>query len=362
MRKIINAPAQYQQERGLLGDLSRIVSGLSSKSAYAVVDSFILDNYREVIEKSFSGNALPLTIGRFAGECSKTEAGRIIGAMKDAGSGMCIGIGGGKTLDTVKAVGYYTGLPVVIVPTAASSDAPCSALSVLYTEEGVFDCYLPLKKNPDMVLVDTDLIAHAPVRLLVAGMGDALATYFEARACFQSGAQTSAGGVCSLSALALAEACYDTLLGYGWEAKQAVEQKTVTGALEHVVEANTYLSGTGFENGGLAAAHAVHNGLTVLPETHKMLHGEKVAFGTLVQLVLEKVPDEEMMTVLAFCKKIGLPVTLKELGITEVTPEKIMAVAEACCQAGETIHNMSGGVMPRDVYVAILVADKIGSQ
>ncbi len=362
MRRVINAPAQYMQENGLLGKLNEIVSGLSSKSTFAVVDSFILDNYRETIESSFQMGALPLTLSRFGGECCNEEVERIIEAMADAGSGIIIGIGGGKTLDTVKAVSYYTDYPVVIVPTAASSDAPCSALAVMYTAEGQFERYLPLKRNPDMVLVDTALIAGAPARLLVAGMGDALATYFEARACFQSKAKTSAGGICSVSALALAKTCYETLLEFGTAAKTAVENKTVTEALENVVEANTFLSGVGFESGGLAAAHAVHNGMTVIEETHKCLHGEKVAFGVLTQLVLEKVKDEELMTVLNFCKQIGLPVTLADLGITTDVANKVMAAAQAACASGETIFNLPYSVTPKDVYVAMLVADKIGSQ
>lgn len=73
--------------------------------------------------------------------------------------------------------------PVIIVPTIASTDAPCSALSVIYTDEGVFEKYLFLPSSPDMVMVDTDIVSKAPVRLLISGMGDALATYFEARAC-----------------------------------------------------------------------------------------------------------------------------------------------------------------------------------
>ena len=361
MRRIINSPSQYMQENGLLADLNSIVAKLSSKSAFAVVDSYVLNTYRDVIEKSFSTGALPLTMTGFGGECCDSEVIRIIAEMEDAGSGIVIGIGGGKTLDTVKAVSYYTGYPVVIMPSIASSDAPCSALSVMYTDAGQFDRYLPLRRNPDMVLVDTRMIAKAPSRLLAAGIGDALATYFEARACHQSKARTSAGGVCSVSALALARTCFETLMAYGAEAKAAVEQKTVTEALENVIEANTFLSGIGFESGGLAAAHAIHNGFTVVEDCHKMLHGEKVAFGVLVQLVLEKA-DKELAEVLVFCKRIGLPVSLKELGITAAVGEKVMAAAEASCAEGETIYNMPSAVTPQDVYVAIMVADKIGSQ
>ncbi|SPZ01595.1 glycerol dehydrogenase [Proteus mirabilis] len=84
---------------------------------------------------------------------------------------------------------------------------------------------------------------------------------------------------------------------------------------ENIIEANTFLSGIGFESAGLAAAHAIHNGFTALEECHAMYHGEKVAFGTLVQLVLENSPLEEIEEVLDFCVQVGLPVTLEELGV-----------------------------------------------
>ena len=271
-----------------------------------------------------------------------------------------IGIGGGKTHDTAKAVAYYQEVPVIIVPTIASTDAPCSALSVIYTEDGIFERYLFLKQNPNVVLVDTDIVAKAPSRLLVAGMGDALATYFEARACQASQAETCAGGTCTQAAMALARLCYDTLLEKGTLAKAAADKNCCTKALEKVVEANTLLSGIGFESGGLAAAHAIHNGFTVLEACHSMNHGEKVAFGTLVQLVLEDADADEIEEVLYFCTSVGLPVTLKQLGVEEVIPEQIMAVAEASSAEGETIHNMPFPVTAQDVYGAILAANEIG--
>ncbi len=71
----------------------------------------------------------------------------------------------------------------------------------------------------------------------------------------------------------------------------------------------TYLSGVGFESGGLAAAHAIHNGMTAIPDAHHYYHGEKVAFGTLTQLVLENAPVDEIETVAALCHSVGLPIT-----------------------------------------------------
>ena len=256
-----------------------------------------------------------------------------------------IGIGGGKILDTAKAVAYYKEAPVLICPTIASTDAPCSALSVIYTDDGVFEEYLFLPANPNMVLMDTEIIAKSPVRLTVSGMGDALATYFEARACQASGATTCAGGQVTQAAIALA--------------KLALEAGASTPAVEKVIEANTLLSGIGFESGGLAGAHAIHNGFTVLDECHHMYHGEKVAFGTITQLVLENIPAEELEDIIDWCIELGLPVTLKELGITEVTDEKLMAVATAACAENDTLHNMPFEVTPETVCAAIKAADSV---
>src|SRR5690606_19881320 len=107
-----------------------------------------------------------------------------------------------------------------------------------------------------------------------------------------------AGAYPTDAAMALANLCYETLINEGLKAKLAVDKKVVTKSVEKVVEANTLLSGIGFESGGLAAAHAIHNGLTAIEETHQLYHGEKVAFGVLVQLVLENAPIDEIEEVL----------------------------------------------------------------
>jgi len=297
---------------------------------------------------------------RFGGECSEEEINRLAQLMRDTGCDLVTGVGGGKTLDTAKAVAYQVKAPVVVVPTIASTDAPCSALSVIYKPDGTFDHYLILPQNPNVVLVDTHIVVQAPVRFLVAGMGDALATWFEAESARAKYAKNMTGDHGSMAAFALAELCYETLLEYGVAAKEACSVHAVTPAVEHVIEANTLLSGIGFESGGLAAAHAIHNGLTVLEQTHSYYHGEKVAFGTLTSLFLTDKPISLVDEVFLFCEAVGLPTTFADLGMEGVSDEDLMRVAATACAEGETIYNEPISVSPESVVAAMKAADAYG--
>ena len=361
MDRIIQSPGKYIQGAGAIKRLGDYLKPLAERWL-VVGDKFVLGFAEEMLRKSLADAGLAAEIAPFGGECSHNEINRLRDIAGNAKCTAVLGIGGGKTLDTAKALAHFMNVPVAIAPTIASTDAPCSALSVIYTDEGEFDSYLMLPRNPNMVIVDTQIVAGAPARLLAAGIGDALATWFEARACSRSGATTMAGGKCTQAALALAELCYNTLLEEGEKAMLAAEQHVVTPPLERVVEANTYLSGIGFESSGLAAAHAIHNGFTVLEECHHLYHGEKVAFGTLSQLVLQNSPMAQIETVLNFCQQVGLPITLAQMGVTGELTEKIGKVAEASCAKGETIHNMPGGATPDQVYAALLVADQYGQR
>ena len=206
---------------------------------------------------------------------------------------MLVGMGGGKTIDTAKIAADRARIPVIIVPTIASTDAPCSGCAVLYSEEGVFCSVHYQKMNPQVVLVDTSVIAEAPPRFLISGMGDALATWFEARSCDRTQSVNECGGRSTMTGLNLARLCYDTLLITVRQPRSPREKHIVTPAFDHIVEANILLSGIGFESSGLAAAHSIHNGLTALEETHAFYHGEKVAFGVLAGLQLADAPPEE---------------------------------------------------------------------
>jgi len=301
-------------------------------------------------------------VSRFGGECSIAEIERVKIQAREQGARVIIGAGGGKVLDTARAVAADLNLPVVNCPTVASSDAPCSALSVVYTDDGAVLEYRIYGKNPDLVLVDTAVIAQSPARLLVAGMGDALATWFEAKTCVEGNVRNMRGGASTQSALALAELCYRILLRDGVDGLAALRNQSPTPALDRLVEANTLLSGLGFESSGLAAAHAVHNGLTAVPQTHSYFHGEKVAYGVLVQLVLEKKSQALVEEVLDFATRVGLPTTLAGIGLGEMTSEMLDRIAARSTAEGETIHNEPFRVEPPMVAEAVRAADALGRE
>lgn len=360
MAKILISPSKYLQGAGEMKKIGEYAEK-AGKKALILISAGGQKRFGSMVEESFAASKCDMIFENFNGECSKKEIDRLVALMEKEACDLVIGIGGGKIFDTAKAVAYYAGAQVFICPTIASTDAPCSALSVIYSEEGVFEEYLFLPANPNLVLMDTDIIAKSPVRLTVAGMGDALATYFEARACETSGAISCAGGTTTKAAVTLARLCFDTLMEEGLKAKLALEAGVCTKAVENVIEANTLLSGIGFESAGLAGAHAIHNGLTVLEECHHMYHGEKVAFGTITQLVLENVSEEELETIITWCIQVGLPVTLKELGAEGVTDEQLMKVAEAACAENDTLHNMPFEVTKETVFAALKAADACGT-
>ncbi|SHJ39616.1 glycerol dehydrogenase [Dethiosulfatibacter aminovorans DSM 17477] len=311
------SPGKYIQGQNELNNLYKYTD-LYGKNVSVIIDGFLFNDIKALLGKIYQDDS-NVNYVKFSGECSVREINRFKLESEKFKSNVIVGIGGGKTLDTAKAVSGELSIPVIIVPTAASTDAPTSALTVIYTDEGIHSDFICHKKNPDIVLVDTAIICRAPVRLLVSGMGDALATYFEALANEASDTENYVGEGYrrTMLGMMIAKLCYETLIEKGLHAKIAAENGCCTEAFEDVVEANILLSGLGFENTGCAGAHGIHTGLTELPEANSYFHGEKVAFGTICQLVLENKSPELIDEVMGFCTSVGLPVTLGEMGIED---------------------------------------------
>jgi glycerol dehydrogenase len=282
-------------------------------------------------------------------ESCEIEIDRLTKIAVDNGCDGVIAIGGGKAIDTGKAVAHKLNGEVVIIPTIAANDAPTSALSVIYTPEHVFKEYWFYDVNPAMVLVDSKIIADAPARYLAGGMGDAATKKFEAEACVRSGSKNLAVMPEWIAAstdfsLTIARNQYDRLLEYGELAMDAVRVHSVTPALEAIIETNILWSGIAFESSGLSAAHAIHDGFTIaenlIPEEYRPIHGELTNFGALIEMIIEDYSKDFIVNHMKWSHSVGLPITLSELGFKEeqISDELLWKIAEKSVALGETMH------------------------
>ncbi|MCY6381877.1 glycerol dehydrogenase [Hoeflea prorocentri] len=349
-------PSRYVQGAGALARFSE-EAGRFGNHALALMDANLPDSVLEGLGVTGDCKVSQKVVKP---ACTPAAIEATTEKIRQSGADIVAGFGGGKVIDLGRAAADVLRIPFVSVPTVAASDAPCSALAVIYDEEDrVLNDHF-VWRNPDLVLVDSAVICAAPARFLSAGIGDALATFYECNACINSGAGNLCGGTGTQLAYAAARLCLETVIKYGEQAVEDCKNHSITDAFERVLEANILLSGIGFESGGVGAAHAFHNGISELPEVHHMLHGEKVAFGVLAELALNNYSDEEIVNVARFCKSVDLPVSLGALGINSVKAA-IPTIATRAIRPGEIMHNEPMTVTQDLAEAALFRAQLLGS-
>lgn len=358
--RVFIAPQRYIQGQEVLSGIGRYLSLMQAKRVALLMSERGLRSEGVRLLEGLRSAGLEAVESIFNGECSIEEITAHVEALAHERIDCVIAAGGGKCIDTGKGVAFRLDTPVVVVPTLASNDAPCSALSVLYSPEGVSTGVEFYPRSPAFVVVDTGIIAAAPERYLVAGMGDAMATWYEARVCLlNEAAITTVGARPTLASCAIGEVCAQTLFKEGSAAAAAVAASSVDESLETVVEANTLLSGLGFESGGLAAAHGVAQSYTGIPKVHaNYLHGEMVAMGTLAQLMLESRPDEAAR-VAEFFAIVGLPIHLGQLSLVASDSSALDTIIEGTL-GFPFIGNMPQPVSAKTVRSAVLDAHRMG--
>ncbi|MDR1392495.1 MAG: glycerol dehydrogenase [Bifidobacteriaceae bacterium] len=362
MKKAILLPRKYIQGRGVIGEVGQYAATLGKTAVIVWGEHAKAAAGAQVLASLEAAGVKGIESG-FGGESTHAEAERIAQVTRDATADVVLGIGGGKVIDTAKAAAIYADAAQIIIPTVASNDAPTSACTVWYDEAGAMIGFDLWSANPDYILVDTDIIAQAPIRTFISGIGDAFATWFEADVSRVAHRMTCSGGIPTMTAIAMARLCYETIREYGLQAIADVRVKTATAAVEKVVEATTLLSGIGWESGGLATAHAIGNGLPSIPETHAYTHGEKVSFGLMTQLAIDDSIDPDLrQDTAAFLAEAGLPVTFAEIGIDGLGEDRLRAFAAQVAGEGSFVHNHPFEVTAADVYDALLSADAYGKQ
>jgi glycerol dehydrogenase len=358
--RVLVAPQRYIQGPGVIDHTGHYINSLMKvKRAGILASKRGLGAQGAQVANSLKSELIESVDAQFNGECSLLEIKAQVAALKDQQLDCLIAVGGGKVADAGKCIAYRLDVPVVVVPTLAATDAPCSALSLVYTQEGTTDYVEFFPQNPAMIVVDTDVVADASERYLVAGMGDAMATWYEAKVCLNNpAARNLLGALPTLASCAIGEICAHTLFEHGEAAAESVLANKNNDAVDKVVEANTLLSGLGFESGGLALAHAI---AVAYPEIgvvyDNYLHGEMVAMGTMAQLAMEQSDDAERVA--RFFARIGLPIHLEQLSLSPQHRGELDALIEATLER-PIAHHMPMPVTRESLQQAIFDAQELG--
>jgi len=322
--KIFGAPSRYIQGPGAIDQIGALTAPVAAQPL-VIVDADVLGIVGQRLGAAF--RAVPHQILPFRGEVTRGAIDKLAAEGRPFNADVVIGIGGGKGLDASKGVALVLALPFIAVPTIASNDAPTGRALAIYDDQHALVAIETIPDSPLMVIVDTALIADAPARFLRAGMGDAIAKKFEAERALSDGALNFFGAEPTLTALAIADACYRTLRAHGQAAIAAAERHIPDDAFEAVVEANVLMAGLGWESGGLSYAHAVVRGLVKARGAARAAHGEQVAYGTLAHLAIEGRSDAFINDLIGFFRQVGLPASLADLGMNEPTPDEIGEIA-----------------------------------
>lgn len=335
----------YLQGPGALKQVGAITARIG-QAPVIIIDAQVRALFSADLEKGFTG---PVAILPFAGEV--TDA--VVGSLADgcAGCDVVVAVGGGKALDAGKAVALRRAVPIVSVPTIASTDGPASRGIAIYNESHRLVRVDQMPANPAAVVVDSLVIAQAPVRFLRAGVGDAIAKTFEAEACWAGTGLTKHGTRPTHSGRAIALAAYQMLRDHAVQGIADAERHHITESLEATIEASVLLSAMGFENGGLSIAHSVTRGLMTLRGAANRLHGEHVAYGTLVQLAAEQ-REEELADLVGFLREAGLPTSLAALDVASPTADDIAHVATATMTSPH-MHTLARPLKAPDLAAAI---------
>jgi glycerol dehydrogenase len=350
------APGRYVQGPGAIDQLGPIVAD-GWRRCVVLVDEFLVPELWPRLDRSLAAAGVAAAMRAVSGEVTAERMQRLAARVPRRQADVVVAAGGGKTLDMGKGVASALGVRIVTVPTIASNDGPASRVIATYDEDHRLVATPTMAESPWAVVVDTELIAAAPVKYLLSGIGDALAKRFEAAACGRGHGMTSAGTRPLALAGYIADGCYDTLLRFAAEAVSSASRGTVTPALERVVEAVILMSGMAFENGGLSLAHSLTRGLLVTVGARQRLHGEHVAYGLLVQL-----QHEQDVTALAevseFLGELGMATSLEALGGTP--DEETFAAIAAAALSAPHMANCQPRPSAESLTVALRAVEKHG--
>ncbi|MBV5257568.1 iron-containing alcohol dehydrogenase family protein [Synechococcus moorigangaii CMS01] len=354
MMQIFIAPAQVLKGMNALAQAGGAIARWG-KRPFVVGGQQTLQQLAASFHALADQENLDLATGSYSPDCSEASLKGLTKKFKAHKADFVIGVGGGKALDTAKLLAHQQNCPIVTVPTSAATCAAWTALSNVYSDQGAFQYDVSLAQCPNLLILDYGLIRTAPQRTLIAGIGDAIAKWYEASVSSGHSPQTL-----TIAAVQEARILRDILFQKSAQAIADVQSSEWQEVVDATVLLAGVIGGLGGANCRTVAAHAVHNGLTHLPAAHGILHGEKVAYGILVQLRLEEICQKSQLAetarqqLLQFYRDIGLPKGLGDLGLDNMTLAELRQVAEITCQPQSDIHRLPFKVNPEQLMAAMV--------
>jgi len=358
--KTMGFPGRYIQGPGALEEIPELLKSFNANNVVVILDAVVNKINGESLQRMLSKTGIRANFVLFPGEIRPEVVSQLADQVSELNADIVLGFGGGKTIDCAKWIAFNCKLPLFILPSIASNDSPTSRLIILYDEFHRVSRVDYMVRNPDVVIVDTTIISHAPLRFFVAGLGDALSKKFEAEQCFSNQGKNFFGTPSLATARLLADKCYETILQYGAEAvKQIKQYQSPNEAVERAIEASVLLSGLGFESAGLSLAHSLTRGFTAHPIMSTFLHGEIVAFGSIVQLIAENRSLVDIKAHAKFCLSIGLPVSFKDFGVEGFNHLELEDIASKTMMA-PYINNLSPKATDAGIIESLIKANEIG--
>ncbi|WP_058911743.1 oxidoreductase [Entomohabitans teleogrylli] len=354
--RVVTGPANYYSHPGALEHLGEFYAAQQLERAVWICGERALAAATPFLPAAFHAPGARHAISHH--HCSESEIARLAG-IAGADRQVVIGLGGGAVLDTAKALARHLRLPLVAIPTIAATCAAWTPLSVWYSDAGQALHYEIFNDANHLVLVEPEIILRAPAEYLLAGIGDTLAKWYEA---VELAPQPETLPLTVRLGLDAALAIRDVLLDSSAAAlddqRNGVLSQPFRDVVDAIIAGGGMVGGLGERYTRVAAAHAVHNGLTVLPQTAKYLHGTKVAYGILVQAALLG-QQETLRQLVSAYQRFNLPTSLAELEVDIHNQDQLDKVIAHTLRPSESIHTLTVPVTPQALREAFFSVEAL---
>lgn len=321
-------PQFYRYSEGALDLIPELFEEFDVKRVMVIHGTVSWDKAQPYLT-ALSNHSSVVHYESYSGECSYNEGNRIATLVKEHNIDFIVGVGGGKLADVVLYASHLANVQFGVVPTLASNCAAWTPLSVMYKDNGLAEGKTEhVKRQAAFLLMEPRLLIDAPVEYFIAGVADTMAKWYESDMILKQ--EEFSKEPFPMMARHAARMCKEVILEESTKAIEDMQNGLVTPEFIHVSEVIVAVAGL---VGGLGdkfarntAAHALHDAISAyLPEVHRFLHGEKVAYGIFYQLALEgkwSVIDD----LIPFYQQLNLPMSLTQMGVYPMSEDTLSDV------------------------------------